>query len=75
MNQPPLNLDLDELALAPTKPVGGVALPVYKLTSPIGRNEKCPCGSSRKFKRCCLAKQQSQLLQFETELEQKVLAA
>jgi hypothetical protein len=24
----------------------------------IGRNEACPCGSGRKFKRCCLGKQQ-----------------
>ena len=27
--------------------------------SKIGRNEACPCGSGRKFKRCCLGKQQS----------------
>jgi hypothetical protein len=26
----------------------------------IGRNEPCPCGSGRKFKRCCLGKQQDQ---------------
>jgi hypothetical protein len=26
----------------------------------IGRNEACPCGSGRKFKRCCLGKQQEQ---------------
>ena len=26
----------------------------------IGRNETCPCGSGRKFKRCCLGKQQEQ---------------
>jgi hypothetical protein len=25
----------------------------------IGRNEPCPCGSGRKFKRCCLGKQQA----------------
>lgn len=25
----------------------------------IGRNEACPCGSGRKFKRCCLGKQQT----------------
>ena len=24
----------------------------------IGRNEPCPCGSGRKFKRCCLGKQE-----------------
>jgi len=22
----------------------------------VGRNEKCPCGSGRKFKKCCLIK-------------------
>ena len=26
----------------------------------IGRNEACPCGSGRKFKRCCLGKQQEE---------------
>ena len=26
----------------------------------IGRNEACPCGSGRKFKRCCLGKQQKE---------------
>ena len=25
----------------------------------VGRNEACPCGSGRKFKRCCLGKQQA----------------
>ena len=27
----------------------------------IGRNEQCPCGSGKKFKHCCLMKQQSGL--------------
>ena len=25
-------------------------------SAPIGRNEKCPCGSGRKYKQCCLRK-------------------
>ena len=25
----------------------------------VGRNDPCPCGSGRKFKRCCLGKQQT----------------
>ena len=25
----------------------------------IGRNDPCPCGSGRKFKKCCLGKQES----------------
>jgi len=24
----------------------------------IGRNERCPCGSGKKFKKCCLGKDQ-----------------
>src|SRR5882672_7676372 len=26
------------------------------LTSPAGRNDPCPCGSGRKYKKCCLDK-------------------
>jgi len=24
----------------------------------VGRNDPCPCGSGKKFKKCCMAKQQ-----------------
>ena len=27
----------------------------------IGRNEKCPCGSGKKFKFCCLGKEWSEI--------------
>ena len=27
--------------------------PVYRIAPKIGRNEPCPCGSSKKFKKCC----------------------
>lgn len=27
---------------------------VQELTDPVRRNQSCPCGSGRKFKRCCL---------------------
>ena len=27
-----------------------------KVTKDIGRNDKCPCGSGRKFKKCCMLK-------------------
>ncbi|NCP78894.1 MAG: zinc chelation protein SecC, partial [Desulfuromonadales bacterium] len=27
--------------------------------SNIGRNEPCPCGSGRKYKKCCLLKEES----------------
>ena len=26
------------------------------VTSPLGRNDRCHCGSGRKYKQCCLAK-------------------
>lgn len=32
------------------------ASPLVRLTSTIGRNDPCPCGSGRKFKKCCMAK-------------------
>jgi len=30
---------------------------VARVQSKVGRNEPCPCGSGKKFKQCCLAKQ------------------
>ena len=32
-----------------------VPLPPFNMTTPrkIGRNEKCPCGSGKKYKSCC----------------------
>ena len=46
-------------ALAPAyrerlKPGGGVRTPPMRRgTEPIGRNDPCPCGSGKKFKKCC----------------------
>jgi uncharacterized protein YecA (UPF0149 family) len=35
---------------------GGKVVP-FKRTSPkVGRNEPCPCGSGKKYKKCCLNK-------------------
>ncbi|HEX5051771.1 MAG TPA: SEC-C metal-binding domain-containing protein [Planctomycetota bacterium] len=34
----------------------GVSIP-YRAAPRIGRNDPCPCGSGRKYKRCCLLKQ------------------
>jgi hypothetical protein len=35
-------------------PKGGLRIPpVVKKTADIGRNDPCPCGSGRKFKKCC----------------------
>jgi uncharacterized protein YecA (UPF0149 family) len=46
-------------ALAPAyrerlKPGGGVRTPPLKRgTAPLGRNDPCPCGSGKKYKKCC----------------------
>jgi hypothetical protein len=46
-------------ALAPAyrerlRPGGGLRTPpVRRETAPIGRNDPCPCGSGKKFKKCC----------------------
>jgi Mlc titration factor MtfA (ptsG expression regulator) len=34
-------------------------LPLVKSRKKVGRNDLCPCGSGKKFKHCCLAKQQA----------------
>jgi len=30
--------------------------PIYRETKKVGRNEPCPCGSGKKYKKCCLSK-------------------
>jgi len=36
-------------------PIGhGAAQPYLRVQQKIGRNEPCPCGSGRKFKKCCM---------------------
>lgn len=30
--------------------------PLQRERGRVGRNEMCPCGSGKKFKRCCIAK-------------------
>lgn len=32
----------------------GIKLSPRKLLPKIGRNEPCPCGSGKKFKKCCI---------------------
>ena len=31
------------------------------MTSQIGRNEPCPCGSGKKYKKCCMASNESEI--------------
>ena len=39
---------MKEMLLPPT--------PLQTRRGKVGRNEPCPCGSGKKFKKCCLAK-------------------
>lgn len=36
---------------------GGKVVPFKRASSKVGRNEPCPCGSGKKYKKCCLNKQ------------------
>ena len=36
------------------KPVNPTAKQMNRRPPKVGRNELCPCGSGRKFKKCCL---------------------
>jgi uncharacterized protein YecA (UPF0149 family) len=41
----------DEVAEEGSKDLGGTLL---KIGEKVGRNDPCPCGSGRKYKKCCL---------------------
>ena len=45
-------------ASSSTTPIfdGPVAQPVRSVVKKVGRNEPCPCGSGKKYKKCCLDK-------------------
>lgn len=38
----------------------------------IGRNEQCPCGSGKKFKHCCLPKEQAGMVRSNPERDFKI---
>ena len=38
-------------------PANTIHQPPQRFVTKIGRNEPCPCGSGRKYKRCCLGKE------------------
>ncbi len=42
--------------LKPGGAVKGVTIRTSAKTSPLGRNDPCPCGSGRKFKKCCMTR-------------------
>lgn len=37
----------------------------------VGRNEPCPCGSGRKYKQCCLAKDEAKVREARTKAAEK----
>ncbi len=51
-NVDPDLLDEEERILAETKPVD----PIRKKDGEPGRNDPCPCGSGKKYKKCCAGK-------------------
>lgn len=38
----------------------------------IGRNDLCPCGSGKKYKRCCMNSSSKQIAQMQDEIEQSI---
>ena len=38
---------------------GEMALPYVRKAEKVGRNDPCPCGSGKKYKKCCLPKEQA----------------
>jgi preprotein translocase subunit SecA len=42
-----------EPALVSQPPAGGGGSPVQSSQSKVGRNDPCPCGSGKKYKKCC----------------------
>ena len=42
--------------LKPGGGVKGVTIRNASTGSPVGRNDPCPCGSGKKFKKCCLGR-------------------
>jgi preprotein translocase subunit SecA len=55
--------DRPPVALAPRRQVSygppekAPTAPIVKTAVKIGRNDPCPCGSGKKYKKCCLLKE------------------
>ena len=49
-----LTTRLNEPPLEPPAPLPPSFSPTFKVTAKIGRNDPCPCGSGKKYKKCCL---------------------
>jgi len=44
---------------------------VDSATPVVGRNEPCPCGSGRKYKQCCLSKDETKARQARAKVAEK----
>jgi len=59
-SDPPTYPSLAEKLFPPPVVVQNRYLSMYVREEPkVGRNDPCPCGSGKKYKKCCLAKQQT----------------
>ena len=45
------------------------------MTEKVGRNDPCPCGSGKKYKNCCMQKQQPRTIYGGRKFSAKVLSA
>ena len=54
-------IDLDEFELEDDEEIDEVPLDTVVRHAHVGRNDPCPCGSGKKFKKCCLKKGSSVL--------------
>lgn len=48
------DISLDEIETMPLDPDQSHTEPFTNITKSVGRNDPCPCGSGKKFKKCCL---------------------
>ena len=45
--------ELEELNLIGGDDSGGALKPIQRAEEKVGRNDPCPCGSGKKYKKCC----------------------
>ena len=46
---------------------------IKSIMSKVGRNAPCPCGSGKKYKKCCLSKDEAAQLEKAQEMAQKMV--
>lgn len=55
-----LEVKRESAALGFEIPIDGLEEPVKRSQPKAGRNDPCPCGSGKKYKKCCLKKEESE---------------